>query len=702
MMMKNLSFAVAMLSVGLWAGCATGGGGHTGGQIQVTVNTNPAGQDLIGVTLTAQFVATVTHVTSQAVTWSLTHSDDTACAAACGTISASGLYTAPPVAPDPATIKVVATSVESPTKTGTFSLTVTQITVTVTPKVNNALLNVVKGVIQQFTALAVPDVAPQTFNWTLSCDGGGTSCGTINVGTGLFTAPSNMPANPSGHVTATSTIDPTGSATVDINLVNSRLNASTTYAFRFSGFDSNGPLAVAGNFATDANGAITSGNEDELTANASNQCTVLGTSTYASDTNDHGTLTLRTSAGCAANSRSFKVAMGADGNGRMIEFDANGRGSGEIAQADQSKFNKNKLPSGSTFVFGLTGVDQALKRAGFVGLFKPDGAGGITSGMLDINDNSTPNSSTDVTGNYDISSTGRGTMALTDNTSGITYNYAIYVVGGQTSKASNPLILFVISDDDPQISPAVSGTIVFQDPTPAPYDVADFNAFSVSSLTGLDGTGTHTLVSATLAIGDGGGHINAVFDGNNAGTIVKAQSFNCSYTSSGGGRYIVTLLGNGTSCGSPALPFVFYASANSRGFLLDQSSAAVYTGQMDLQPGSNFAGSALAGSFAAATVSPGTSAVNEAALNLLFTAAAPNFSLTGSQDVTGDPNPEPLAGAYTVDFTTGTGTIKLTQPSDQNYVIYLLDNSKDGSIQHFVMINVDPANTNPAIIFAER
>jgi hypothetical protein len=327
--------------------------------------------------------------------------------------------------------------------------------------------------------------------------------------------------------------------------------------------------------------------------------------------------------------------------------------------------------------------------------------------MLDINDNSTPSSSTNVTGNYDISSTGRGTMALTDNTSGITYNYAIYVVGGQTSKASNPLTLFVISDDDPQVSPAVSGTIVFQDPTPAPYDVADFNAFSVSSLTGLDGTGTHTLVSATLAIGDGGGHINAVFDGNNAGTIVKAQSFNCSYTSSGGGRYIVTLLGNGTSCGSPALPFVFYASANSRGFLLDQFSAAVYTGQMDLQPGSNFAGSALAGSFAAATVSPGTSAVNEAALNLLFTAAAPNFSLTGSQEVTGDPSPEPLAGVYTVDFTTGTGTIKLTQPSDQNYVIYLLDNSKDGSIQHFVMINVDPANgdpnkMNPAIIFAER
>ena len=50
----------------------------------------------------------------------------------------------------------------------------------------------------------------------------------------------------------------------------------------------------------------------------------------------------------------------------------------------------------------------------------------------------------------------------------------------------------------------------------------------------------------------------------------------------------------------------------------------------------------------------------------------------------------------------GTGTIKLTQPAAQNYVIYLLDNTKDGPIQNFVMMNVDPANTDSSIIFAGR
>src|SRR5437660_5157477 len=136
MMKKIPLFAVALLGIAFWTGCATGGGGHTGGDIVVTVTT-PQNQDVVGVTLTLQFSATVTHVNNQAVTWSLTQTSGAACTAACGMISASGLYTAPPVAPSPDTIKVVAASVERPTHSGFLDLTVTQITVTVTPKISN-------------------------------------------------------------------------------------------------------------------------------------------------------------------------------------------------------------------------------------------------------------------------------------------------------------------------------------------------------------------------------------------------------------------------------------------------------------------------------------------------------------------------------------------------------------------------------------
>jgi hypothetical protein len=73
----------------------------------------------------------------------------------------------------------------------------------------------------------------------------------------------------------------------------------------------------------------------------------------------------------------------------------------------------------------------------------------------------------------------------------------------------------------------------------------------------------------------------------------------------------------------------------------------------------------------------------------------------GKRDDTDGGLGQVLAGTYTVSFD-GTGTIKLTQPAAENYVIYLLDNTKDGPIQSFVMMNVDPANTDSSIIFAGR
>src|SRR4051794_40874573 len=36
-MMKNVLLTLTLMSVALWTGCATGGGGHTGGNIVVTV-----------------------------------------------------------------------------------------------------------------------------------------------------------------------------------------------------------------------------------------------------------------------------------------------------------------------------------------------------------------------------------------------------------------------------------------------------------------------------------------------------------------------------------------------------------------------------------------------------------------------------------------------------------------------------------------
>ena len=709
MIMKNLFFAVALLSVALWAGCATGGGGHTGGNIQVTVNTTPANQNVVAITLTVQFTADVTGTDNHTVTWSVSGANCTG--NACGTIDSSGKYTAPAIPPTPSDkVNITATSVANPAKSDTYTLDVLGITLSVTPKRNDNSLDVVKGVVQQFTASATPDDArAQSFTWTMVCDAGPNLCGTLTFSpstsyAAVYTAPNSIPSPAIAHLTATSTIDPNGTDTVDVTIVKSRLSASSTYAFHFSGFDASGPIAVAGNFATDSNGAIIGGTEDELNNSAQVTRTIDNTSTFTVDTNVHGSLTLHTSAGA----RTYKVVLNTAGDGQMIEFDGTGRrGSGEIAQATPSKFKNNALPAGSTFTFGMTGADTVLKRAGFVGLFKPDGAGTISSGLLDANDFGTAISTSNVTGVYDIAADGRGTMSLTNTDAGKTYNYAIYMVGGQTTKAVNPLTLFVISTDDPQVSPAVVGTIVCQDPTPAAYDNSVLNGFSVSNLTGLDSTGSHTMVSLTSAAGDGNGKTNGFYDANNAGTIVSKKTFSYPYAFTPGakGRYTIDLLGDPSA--SPVVPpvhFVLYLNAANRGFLLDQSSQAVYTGTMDPQPGSFFAASELAGSLDAATASSGTPNVSQIAANFLFTSLPPTFTLGGQQDETdgGQHAGQTLAGTYTVSLD-GTGTITLTAPGAAKYVIYVLDTSRqDDLIQHFVMMNVDPANTDSSIIFAER
>src|SRR5262249_51592015 len=158
----------------------------------------------------------------------------------------------------------------------------------------------------------------------------------------------------------------------------------------------------------------------------------------------------------------------------------------------------------------------------------------------------------------------RGTLTLSSADLGKTYHYAMYLIGGQTTKATNPLTLFIISTDDPQTNPAVSGTVVFQDPTPA-YANSDFKAFWVANLTGVD-TNNHTLVSLTNGSGDRNGHLNAIYFANNAGVIPQAdfdhpiEIDNYAYSATGGGRYTLDLLGDpGQKNPVPAIHFVLYS-----------------------------------------------------------------------------------------------------------------------------------------------
>src|SRR5260370_15001760 len=153
-MIKNCLFAVAVLSLELAGGCAKGGNGAGNG---ITVTVSDGNLAALYVAQSVPFTAAVTGTTNTAVTWSLSGTACTGTPNPCGTIDPTGLYKAPATAPNPAAVTFTATSQADSTAIGSLGVKVVQVKVVVTP----TPVTVGAELVQQFTAVAVPDRAPQ-------------------------------------------------------------------------------------------------------------------------------------------------------------------------------------------------------------------------------------------------------------------------------------------------------------------------------------------------------------------------------------------------------------------------------------------------------------------------------------------------------------------------------------------------------------
>ncbi|MFZ5927619.1 MAG: NBR1-Ig-like domain-containing protein [Acidobacteriota bacterium] len=151
---------------------------------------------------TVQFTKTVTGTTNENVTWSVVESGG-------GTISSTGLYTAPTVSTQ-SQFTIRATSQADSTTFGTATVTVNPVTVTVDPPT----ATVVSGGTVQFTK-TVTGTTNQNVTWSVVESGGGTISST-----GLYTAPT-VSTQAQFTIRATSQADSTrfGTATVTVNPV---------------------------------------------------------------------------------------------------------------------------------------------------------------------------------------------------------------------------------------------------------------------------------------------------------------------------------------------------------------------------------------------------------------------------------------------------------------------------------------------------
>ena len=145
---------------------------------------------------------------------------------ASGTISRSGLYTAPQEVTSNAEIAVAVISRTDPTKASSAEVMVlsgpTPITVSVAPGV----ASLYPSQAQQFTA-TVKGTANQGISWFVNGnEGGNSSVGTISS-TGVYTAPPSPPAAHSVAITATSIYDTASSATAAVTILAGAAPATT-------------------------------------------------------------------------------------------------------------------------------------------------------------------------------------------------------------------------------------------------------------------------------------------------------------------------------------------------------------------------------------------------------------------------------------------------------------------------------------------
>src|SRR6266576_3592244 len=206
-----LGFAGVAISILQTFGCA--GASTTRTPIPVRVTISPVSAT-VGVGGTQQFTATVENTSNTAVTWQV--SGVTGGNATVGTISSSGLYTAPAVVPNPATVTVAAVSQADPTKSALAQVTITPaavVRVTISP----VSATVGAGGTQQFTA-TVQNTSNTAVTWQVSgVTGGNATVGTISS-SGLYTAPAVVPNPATVTVAAVSQADPTKSGSAQVTI----------------------------------------------------------------------------------------------------------------------------------------------------------------------------------------------------------------------------------------------------------------------------------------------------------------------------------------------------------------------------------------------------------------------------------------------------------------------------------------------------
>ena len=181
--------------------------------VKVTVTPSTA---TLGLNQMQPFTASVTNATNPMVTWTVNGAAGGN--STVGTVSPSGMYTAPAALPSPATVTVRATSVATPSAYAQATVTLTAPTVKLTVSPATAALTL--GQSQAFAATVVDSMNTAVY-WSVNgVAGGNPTLGTITTA-GLYTAPAALPSPATVTVRATAAASSGAYAQATVTLTDS-------------------------------------------------------------------------------------------------------------------------------------------------------------------------------------------------------------------------------------------------------------------------------------------------------------------------------------------------------------------------------------------------------------------------------------------------------------------------------------------------
>lgn len=326
-----------------------------------------------------------------------------------GTISTSGLYTAPASVPSPSTVTVKAYKQSDPTKTATATVTIAPSTqpgdFTLTP----TSATVAAGGTQQFTASVGA-------NWQVIGAGGSDSStwGSISS-SGLYTAPVIPPWTGSVTIKATSQADSSKTATATVAVTFSNKSLQGAYAFRYRAAETSGELFVfaAGRFTASGSGSISSGVLDFVSLAGGDTTPVTAapfTGSYTVKPDGRVTASFNVQVGGGTQTMPPRFVLLNSHSAQMISFDDTSCGWGLIEQQETSSFAAGLS---GTYVFMFDGIESGdLAPYAAAGMFTT-GASGALSGTEDLNfSGSAPASGVPFDGTFGSPGAGSGRGSL--------------------------------------------------------------------------------------------------------------------------------------------------------------------------------------------------------------------------------------------------------------------------------------------------